>query len=208
MVTHNSVIASQYCGQDRWMDNHFAYSTWVIPGLMDEIYTNVNQYGIKHKVGKNSYEKASEHTKSQLDKIGFDEDLEFTNGMWVIEPTGQSIKIGGIITVDEDVNKYASMGDPQWCLNPCNFGLEFGTVDPEKVYVDPDEMDSNALLVEAPLSLIGKEMNPNMLWGMGVGIVGGVIVLIAVISYYVDKYCCIGQNDVPKGNASLHMAHG
>ena len=25
METHDSIITSQYCGQDRWMDNHFGY---------------------------------------------------------------------------------------------------------------------------------------------------------------------------------------
>ena len=176
---------------------------------MDTIYENVNKYGIKHKVGKNSYEKASEHTKSQLDKIGFDEDIEFTNGMWVIEPTGQSIKIGGIITVDEDVNQYASMGDPQWCLNPCNFGLEFGTVDADKVYVDPDDdgKEQESIFVEAPLTLAGKEVNSNMLWGMCLGIAGAVIVLIATVSYYVDKYCCVGTEDnAVKSNVAQNMA--
>eukprot|EP01084_Bolivina_argentea_P038518 71233_1 len=73
METHESIMTSPYCGQDRWMDNHYAYSTWTIPGLMDKIYFNLNHYGkeIKYGVGKNVYEHTSVHTKYSLDSIGY-----------------------------------------------------------------------------------------------------------------------------------------
>ena len=40
METHETII-SPFCGQDRWMDNHYAYSTWTIPGLMIK-YTKIS----------------------------------------------------------------------------------------------------------------------------------------------------------------------
>ena len=49
MGTHD-VISSPYCGQDRWMDNVWAYSTYTIPGLMDRVFDNLVDAGIKFKV--------------------------------------------------------------------------------------------------------------------------------------------------------------
>ncbi len=33
MEMHQSIIVSPYCGQNRWMDNHFAYSVRNINGF-------------------------------------------------------------------------------------------------------------------------------------------------------------------------------
>eukprot|EP01084_Bolivina_argentea_P038519 71234_1 len=135
METHTSIITNQYCGQDRWMDNHYAYSTWNVAGLMDKIYFNLNHYGkeIKYGVGKNVYEHTSVHTKYSLDSIGYAG--EYTYGLWVVEPTGLSIQIGGIIN-DAQVTFFAAIGDPQWCPHDCPFGLVQGTVDKTHIYMD------------------------------------------------------------------------
>ena len=78
------------------------------------------------------------HTKYQLDLVGYDG--QYTFGLWVIEPGGQSIKIGGIIQSDPNVGYYASFGDPQWCLHACSWGLTPGYVDPSRIYKDADDM--------------------------------------------------------------------
>merc|ERR1719229_588895 len=100
---------------------------------MDKIYFNLNHNNLKFKVGKNIYDHSSVHTKYQLDLVGYNGDYTF--GLWVIEPGGQSIKIGGIIS-DPTVAYFAPFGDPQWCRKECDFGLVQGTVDPSHVYTD------------------------------------------------------------------------
>merc|ERR1719361_2402027 len=70
--THGSIITNPYCGQDRWMDNHFELSTWTVPGLMDRIHNRLDERGITYRVSKNTVQTASLYTKSRLDEIGFD----------------------------------------------------------------------------------------------------------------------------------------
>lgn len=73
----------------------------------------------------------SVHTRAQLDEVGFTGN--YTYGLWIIEPGGQSIQTGGIIN-DEEFSYYASAGSPQWCVWPCDHDLVAGTVDPSRIY--------------------------------------------------------------------------
>eukprot|EP01083_Nonionella_stella_P046674 124960_1 len=142
METHETIITSPYCGQDRWMDTHFAFETYVIPGLMDQIFSNLNRNVIKYTVHKNTYEHVSTYIKHQLDEVYGDQGYPgvYTFGLWVIEPTGQSIKIGGVIS-DPQVGYYANTNDPQWCPRECNWGLRVGEVDPSHVYTNDVDHD-------------------------------------------------------------------
>eukprot|EP01084_Bolivina_argentea_P038520 71236_1 len=136
METHTSIITNQYCGQDRWMDNHFAYETYVIPGLFDRIYYNLKLNNIKFTVHKNTKEHVSNYIKHQLELINYNG--QYTFGMWVIQPNGQSIKMGGVIS-DPNVALYANTNDPQWCPKECNWGLVQGKVDMTHVYIDDEK---------------------------------------------------------------------
>ena len=73
--THESIMTSPFCGQSRWMDNHFEYSTWTQPGLLDVIYLNLQQIGTLYHVTKSDTEHVSEHTRAALDGIGFEGNL-------------------------------------------------------------------------------------------------------------------------------------
>merc|ERR1719361_487938 len=115
------------------MDTHFAYSTYTMPGLMDQIFSNLNRYNLKFKVGKQKARHASDHTKQQLDLVGYSG--EYTNGLWVIEPTGTTLKIGGVLS-DSKVAYFASIPDTNWCPVECNFGLQPGKVDPSHIFTD------------------------------------------------------------------------
>jgi len=131
MDTHSAILLSPYCGTDRWMDNHFAYATWTIPGLLDHIHERVEARGVHYHAGKSSVEHVSVHTRGQLDAVGFQGNWTF--GLWVIEPGGQSVQTGGIIS-DKEMAQLAFQGSPQWCVWPCENGLEPGKVDETMVY--------------------------------------------------------------------------
>lgn len=131
METHESIITNEYCGQDRWMDNHFAYSTWTVPGLLDTIHANLKAHDIKFKITKNSAAHAPEHTKMLMEAQGYEGDWVFD--FWVIVPNGQSMKMGGVV-LDEEAAQLADTADPQWCIKECAGGLVQGVVDPAHVY--------------------------------------------------------------------------
>ena len=107
------------------------YSTWTIPGLLDTIYESALKHGAKFKMTKNTAAHAPEHTKLLLEAMDYHG--EYTFDLWLIEPTGQSLKMGGIVS-DPDVAVYADMADPQWCKQDCLWGLEEGHVDESRVY--------------------------------------------------------------------------
>merc|ERR1719361_74910 len=143
------------------MDTHFAYSTYTMPGLMDQIFSNLNRYNLKFKVGKQKARHASDHTKQQLDLVGYSG--EYTNGLWVIEPTGQTLKIGGVLS-DSKVAYFASIPDTNWCPVECNFGLQPGKVDPAHIFSDDlrfsqhdDELNQFAKLENVKVSEYGNE---------------------------------------------------
>jgi len=129
--THDSILLSPFCGTDRWMDNHYAYATWTIPGLLDSIHESLERRGTRYHAGKTDVEHVSVHTRAQLDEVGFTGNYTF--GLWIIEPGGQSIQTGGIIN-DPEFSYYASAGSPQWCVWPCDHDLVAGTVDPSRIY--------------------------------------------------------------------------
>merc|ERR1719419_1050366 len=131
METHDAVITSPYCGQDRWMDHHFAYSTWTIPGLLDSVYEAAKAHDVKFKITKNTAAHAPEHTKLLMEAMDYDGEYIFD--LWLIEPTGLSLKMGGIVE-DPEVAYYADFADPQWCPKECDFGLKAGAVDPSHIY--------------------------------------------------------------------------
>merc|ERR1712013_65251 len=81
--------------------------------------------------GKSDVRHVSVHTRGQLDAVGFEGNWTF--GLWLIEPGGQSVQTGGIIE-DRYFEEMASQGSPQWCVWPCEHGLEVGTVDETMVY--------------------------------------------------------------------------
>lgn len=131
METHESVITNEYCGQDRWMDNHFAYSTWTVPGLLDTIHANLKAHGHKFKITKNTAAHAPSHTKQLLEEMGYEGEWIFD--FWVIVPNGQSMKMGGVV-MSEEAAQMADTADPQWCPKECLFGFEQGTVDVSHKY--------------------------------------------------------------------------
>ena len=128
--THSAVVSSPFCGQDRWMDNHFAYSTWTTPGRLDGIYSKLVEYEVIFKVDETPIVYASQHSKSQLESIGYEG--TFTFAVWVIDPTGQTIQIGGTLT-DSEVIRNAPLFDHQ-CGAECSDGMEPGSVDPDQIY--------------------------------------------------------------------------
>ena len=98
---------------------------------MDRIHSHLEDEGIKYRVSKNTVQTASVYTKSRLDQIGFDGDYVF--GLWIVEPTGQTIQIGGVLS-DKEVAERAPSWDPNWCQQECDDGIMPGTVDPTHIY--------------------------------------------------------------------------
>jgi len=197
MRTHDTVMTSPFCGQDRWMDNHFGYSTWTVPGLTERIYFNLHSNDdIKYSVLKNKYESESMHIKAQLNAVGFEG--QYTYGLRLIEPTGQVISVGGVISENSDphVAYFAPMEDPAECLNECEFGLHPGKVNPLQVYGSMQGMlNPDGSLI----SDVGREKTPleklhdkNFMISLLVG--GGVIFVLFVGMFYyficVDKQTC------------------
>ena len=177
LETHDSIISSPFCGQDRWMDNHFAFETYVIPGLLDAIFANLVKYNIKFTVHKNVREHTSDYIKHQLDLIAYTG--EYTFGLWLIEPSGQSIKLGGVIS-DPSVAMYAGTNDPQWCEHECHWGLKNGVVDPSHVYVD-DARRMHLNVNRIQIVEKGDDMY------IGVGVILCVLIIFAAAIYY--KHC-------------------
>jgi len=150
--THESIITDPYCGQDRWMDNHFEFTTWGTRGLMGRIHSNLKMEGVTYRVTKNPIERASVYTKSRLEQIGYDGDYVF--GMWLVDPTGQTVQVGGVLS-DEEVAEKAPFWDSNWCEHECDEGMVKGIVDADHIYetakreleeavdsVDIEEIDS------------------------------------------------------------------
>lgn len=123
---------------------------------MDRIHTKLNDNSVVYKSWKNDYAHESKRAKAELEALGYT-DIEYTFGMWVIEPTGQSIAVSGLVT-DSDMATYAPYADPQWCEDECDWGLEKGTVDPSHVYVDTEQKQSG---------LIGDKLMEWMYYGEG-----------------------------------------
>lgn len=71
----------------------------------------------------------------------------YTHQLWIIDPTGYSIQIGGILS-DSAVDIRAPQSSPQWCPKQCLFGEEPGTVDPNRVWTESviGGVDVNRLL--------------------------------------------------------------
>lgn len=200
LETHDSILTSPYCGQDRWMDNHFAFETYVIPGLMDDIYHKLLANNIKFTVHKNVKEHTSDYLKHQLDLIEYDG--EYTFGLWIIAPNGQSIKMGGVIS-EPSVAMYAGTNDPQWCEHECHWGLQKGLVDPNHIYVETMEEETNTkskmklkmnknhkvnnrnLNVESNEMVVVVDKGDNMY--IGLGMIVCVIMIFSAVFYY--KHC-------------------
>ena len=134
--THETIVTSPYCGQDRWFDNHYAYSTWTINGLLDRILNRLNQRGITYRVSKSPYEHSSIYAQKNLDYYGYD----CGYGMTIVEPTGQTFQVGGYIE-NPYIQKFATVGDPQWCYQECPGGLMEGQIDPNKLWYEPGDED-------------------------------------------------------------------
>jgi len=132
--THDTIITSPYCGQDRWFDNHYAYSTWTIPGLLDRVMAKLKDRGIVYRLFKSPYDHSSIYAKKNLDYYGVDSGY----GMSIVEPTGQTFQVGGYLT-DPYAQRFSPVGNPQWCYEPCPGGLLEGKIDPERVWFDPDD---------------------------------------------------------------------
>jgi len=190
METHDSIITSPYCGQDRWMDNHFAYSTWTVPGLLDDIYEAAKKHDIKFKITKNTAAHAPEHTKLLMEAMDYHGEYIFD--MWMIEPTGQSLKMGGIVS-DPDVATYADMADPQWCKQECQWGLEEGHVDNTHVYggnlpkkdVKPEEASN--VRIDMMQDLPDEKSKVQYLFYVIFG--GLMIILVALAGFGMSYYC-------------------
>ena len=129
--THDTIITSPYCGVDRHLDNHYAYSTWTVDGLMDRIKYRLDENKLTYRIWKAPYDKSSYSARANLEAYG--KDVAF--GITAIEPTGQSISIGGYIN-DVNAQRFTPVGNAQWCYEPCPGGLKEGWIDPKRKYVD------------------------------------------------------------------------
>eukprot|EP01083_Nonionella_stella_P221685 791754_1 len=40
---HDYVITTPFCGIDRWLDNHYGFTTWTVSGYLDRILYKLQQ---------------------------------------------------------------------------------------------------------------------------------------------------------------------
>jgi len=166
----------------------YSYSTWTVPGLTERIYFNLHATDdIKYSVLKNKYESESMHIKAQLNAVGFEG--QYTYGLRLIEPTGQVIAVGGVISENSDphVAYFAPMENPAECPNECEFGLHAGHVEPWEVYGDPDGL----LNPDGTLISDGRQKTQMEIWHeqnfmISLCVGGGVIfvLFVAMIVYW------------------------
>merc|ERR1719295_243006 len=95
METHDAVVTHPFCGQDRWMDNHFAYATWALPGLIDDIHSKLAGHHSKYHGDRIDIAHVSTFTAAQLEGVEMDGNYSMT--LWIVEPGGQSAQVRGII---------------------------------------------------------------------------------------------------------------
>merc|ERR1712083_306576 len=104
--THDSIVTNPYCGTDRWMDNAIVYSTWNVPGFMDRVHANLLEDDVIFKTIKNNVIYQG----------------EFTFDLWLIEPGGQTLQLGGQLQ-DAEVSEYAPFAASEMCSQECDFGF-------------------------------------------------------------------------------------
>eukprot|EP01084_Bolivina_argentea_P197898 339026_1 len=188
LETHATIITSPYCGVDRWFDNHFGYSSFTVPGLMDRIMFKLNSKKIVYKLLKSEYDHSSISAKENLDFYGYDTAYSLS----VVEPTGQTLDIGGYIN-DINVQKFTPVGNPQWCYEPCMLGLKEGHVDPSRVYIDSfaNDLDyvsgdnDNKMLTK--MVTIKENIENNMKWMHSIAIIVPILIVILLFVHYL--YC-------------------
>ena len=117
---------------------------------------------------------------------------EYTYGIWLIEPTGLAIQLGGQMS-DPEVAKYAPFADPQWCHQECDFGLEAGEVDPEHLYEgDKVHLTQHDSVMD---NIHGTKERQMIADAMKYIIYTIIIILTLMICYGVMYYCCFyGKN--------------
>eukprot|EP01084_Bolivina_argentea_P297724 512967_1 len=55
---HDYVITTPFCGIDRWLDNHYGFTTWTVSGYLDRILYKLQQRRQKYRI----YKEVKEHT--------------------------------------------------------------------------------------------------------------------------------------------------
>lgn len=127
---------------------------------MGRIHSNLKMEGIKYRATKNPIIRASEYTKSQLEQIGYSGDYVF--GLWVMEPTGQTVQVGGVLS-DEEVAEKAPLWDSNWCEHECDFGLVKGIVDPAHIYESELKTEEVAIPITVEERAVNERVMPRFL---------------------------------------------
>ena len=134
--THQSIVTSPFCGIDRWMDNHYGFSSWNTPGYFERVLDKLTEKGMKYRIYKSLIEHASDGSKNKLEDYNKTE--AYMTFIW--EPTGQIIQMGGDID-DEQFTNQIPVWSAQWCHRDCGNHLAEGRVDRKHIYVDLEDYD-------------------------------------------------------------------
>ena len=140
METHNDRIVGEFCGLDRWFDNHYGYDTssfftnkdFENYKYMDRVLLNVRNNGYKYRLYWTSYIMYTPYEDG-------DDRYDAMYKLFVFDRNGQTIQIIGYL-FDTSVPKQPPIYSHQWCDVPCPYDQAMGKFDQEKVYVE-DDMD-------------------------------------------------------------------
>ena len=159
METHQSIVTSPFCGIDRWMDNHYGFSSWNTPGYFERVLGKLTEKGMKYRIYKSLIEHASEGSRNKLEDYNKTE--AYMTFIW--EPTGQTIQLGGDIDNEEFTNQIP-VWSAQWCHRDCGNHLAEGRVDKKRIYVDLEDYDIR-MNFDAEKHLYGEQDLGGLQWG-------------------------------------------